>query len=53
MFIVNIFEGVSKLKIRDKINEKRGIFQARKSSFKITKFIISINKNVHNKIKSL
>lgn len=43
---------MSELKIRYKINKGSRFFKVGKARFKFTKFIISIDKNIHYKFKS-
>ena len=44
---------VPKLKISDKVDKKSRIFKIGKPKFKLTKFIVGKNKNIHDKFKSI
>ena len=44
---------MSKLKIMNKINKSIKILKIMKAKFKLTKFVISKNKNTHNRLKGI
>ena len=44
---------MAELRIRDKINKRSTRLKLRKHKFKKTKFVISVDKNIYNKFKSI